>query len=329
MYTVFRAVLCNYRVKITFSASADAGAFQGAFFPFTPNAQILSQDYPTSFWFSEEPFFGSFVASFSSDGLYIIYGNLEDYRLIGIVPPEGYEVDSLLGMSALYVKVVEGNAIEITPKQYQHDFNKNLMEKDQAKALDRIQNEFDYGTQHVPTFAVEADAYDERYVPVGNPLGQALLADNGDLHQKMLSDKAGSFCKLHPDKCTIIPYCKYYIIDETLNQAVSITGKIQYDSLYPAGTSVLSNRLVYLSIRSWVYMTGIDCTKGAPNPLYTVKSILYPFYTDAMGNISGTVYMAPPFDSGLPYLEYAETRSDRIYAVTQDTSQTDVYNYEM
>ena len=317
------------QLKIIFSAVADSGAYQGTFSPYLLEAQVISQDYPSSFWFSQDPFSGSFIASFLSDGLFIVYGNLEDYSLKGITPPAGFEIDPLLAISALYVKVVEGNAIEITQRQYQHEYDKAIQDMDHAKAGSRVRQEVDFALDHISDFAVESGDYSKRFVEVQNNLGLSLLADNGDLHQQLLEKEVIGRCRLNP-KCHIIRYCENYTIDPVLNEAIDISGKIQYESLYPTGDAPVGAHWVYLSVRSWVWLSASICPPGVDGgTIYTIKSILYPFYTDGLGNITGTIYAAPPYDAGLPYVEYLDTHSNRVNAVTQDFTQTHIYNYEM
>ena len=220
---------------------------------------------------------------------------------------------------------MEGNAVEITEKQYRHELEKYQREKNENRALGRVRRELDHAQAHVADFAVEYGDFEERYIPVENEFGLTLSTDNGDLHQHLLASQASTICP----KCPILrPFCKKYLLDPLLNTAISINGTVKYEDLsgvllcrpgfpctYPS--KPVKNQTITIAVRSYVTL---KCLSSTWPPYYltftTIKTILYTFTTDAQGGFTGTIYSAPPFDGGLPYVEYVHARTDEVYETT-------------
>lgn len=226
--------------------------------------------------------------------------------------------------------MVQGNAIAITAQQYNHEMEKDQREKNQGRALGRVKQELSYVGRHLTDFMIEEGEYSDRFTPVDNDLGLDLKADNGDIHQQYLDSE--SIALSSPSICKWrVPFCKKYALYGSLNTPIAITGTIKYENpticQYPSGECAqvpVKNHLVYLSVRSYDYTIGKLCF-GMPEGLVvpTIKTILYPFQTDENGNISGVIYAAAPWDQGMPYIEYVDTRSQNVDAVTLAATGTD------
>jgi hypothetical protein len=257
------------QLEIQFTASTGGGEYQGAFSAYCSQATLVSVQYPPSFWFSTEPFKGSLIFSFPADGLYQVFGNLYDFELLNISAPEDYEVDPFLTMASLFVKVIEGNAIEITEKQYRHEQDKDIRQKNENRALGRVGHELEYAQANLADFAIEEGEYAERYPLVENAFGLDLKADNGDLHQQLLLSEGPIKCP----KCPIIkPFCLKYILDPLLNVAVTLNGSVGYeDPTGPVqcpvggtctlGSKPVKNQLIQVAVRSYVT---VKCLKPFP-----------------------------------------------------------------
>jgi len=167
-------------------------------------------------------------------------------------------------------------------------------------------------------FGIEEGEYGGRFAEVENDLGLNLLADNGDIHQRYLEEISQIICP--KPFCKWLPFCKKYVIDTGLNIPITIKGNIKYENptICNARTNEclilpVKNNLVYIAVRAYVWMKGYLCY-GFPEgqSIITVKTIIYPFYTNEEGKIEGTIYAAPPLDNNIPYIEYVDTRSKRI-----------------
>ncbi|MEJ5167235.1 MAG: hypothetical protein WHV67_09445, partial [Thermoanaerobaculia bacterium] len=72
------------QLEVNFKAYTEGEMILGNFVPYTPGAEIIQINFPESFYFSIEPFEGSFIVSYGRDGLYQIYGTIEDFQLKNI-----------------------------------------------------------------------------------------------------------------------------------------------------------------------------------------------------------------------------------------------------